>query len=337
MKRSISSTSAWIAALAMALHWVGAPPFARAEVPDVNDLLVAGGFSTSDVEKAKAGEIIRGNLKSSNDRELVATLAFLVKEKPSELMAHLTDGLLMHVDRNVMAWEYVEGTPDAAALAGLELAPDSESRAKRYGEASIGTKLNLSPDEIATFSKLGPDASSEAVEPLLRDMLAARLAAYQKQGLAGIAPYAREDNQMRSPGDDLRSATEAAKTLSKWMPAGYKMILDYPASKVPGSKERFAWSQIDANGTPTIVLTHGLAMPDGDIWVVMQRQFYVSEGYNCEQALAMFLPVEQGTAVFYVNRTSTDQVSGFASGAKRSIGSKLLASQLEELYARVQK
>jgi len=41
-------------------------------------------------------------------------------------------------------------------------------------------------------------------------------------------------------------------------------------------------------------------------------------------------PVQAGTVV-YGNRTSTGQIMGFGGSAKRSIGSKLLESQLESL------
>ena len=69
--------------------------------------------------------------------------------------------------------------------------------------------------------------------------------------------------------------------------------------------------------------------------MAVQRQFYVSTGYNCEQAILGMLPMQNGTLVLYANRTSTDQVTGFGGGAKRKIGSKLLASQIEELFEAV--
>ena len=64
--------------------------------------------------------------------------------------------------------------------------------------------------------------------------------------------------------------------------------------------------------------------------MMLERQFYVSTGYNAEQAVAAFLPADAGTVVVYANRTSTDQIAGLGARAKRSIGSKVLASQLEE-------
>ena len=75
-----------------------------------------------------------------------------------------------------------------------------------------------------------------------------------------------------------------------------------------------------------------LLVPDGAAWVIAQRQFYVSTGYNVEQAITGFLPVEGGTLVIYTNHTSTDQVAGFGGGAKRSIGRKFMAGELKKLF-----
>ena len=50
------------------------------------------------------------------------------------------------------------------------------------------------------------------------------------------------------------------------------------------------------------------------------------------QAIVGFLPVPEGTLVVYTNHTSTDQVAGFGGGAKRSIGRRFMASQLEGLF-----
>ena len=61
----------------------------------------------------------------------------------------------------------------------------------------------------------------------------------------------------------------------------------------------------------------------------------MSRGYNVMQAVGAFLPVEEGTVVVYVNRTSTEQVMGLGGGSKRSIGSRVMASQLRSLYAKV--
>ena len=64
----------------------------------------------------------------------------------------------------------------------------------------------------------------------------------------------------------------------------------------------------------------------------MQRQYYASTGYNAEQAVAGFLPVQEGTVVVYTNHTFTDQVAGFGGSTKRSIGRRMMASKLKEMF-----
>ncbi len=88
----------------------------------------------------------------------------------------------------------------------------------------------------------------------------------------------------------------------------------------------------EAHGTPVFILTHAFSLAEGDAFAICQRQFYSSGNYNVEQALAGFLPVKEGTVVVYVNRTSTDQITGFGGSSKRAIGRKVMASQLKSVF-----
>jgi hypothetical protein len=328
--------SVFLGILLLAIGATVAPAPARAKVPDAATLYKELGFTGASIDQVLAGQIVPGTAKPSNERELVATLAFDVKGlTPTELVKQGKTGLLDQADPNTIAFQLVEGAPSLATFAKLTLSPDGAARARAYTTASPGEALNLSTQEIAAFRKLGAGAGVAAVEGALRSMLLARLQAYQSKGLDGIAPYAREGGEQRSVAGDLRSATKSLTKLEQYVPAAYRFLLDYPKGRPPGTEETFVWSQIQAHGVPTLVLTQKLYIPDGDAWVVVQRQFYVSTGYNCEQALAAFLPVKNGTAVFYVNRTSTDQVMGWAGHAERSIGSRVLESSLESLFEKV--
>jgi hypothetical protein len=44
------------------------------------------------------------------------------------------------------------------------------------------------------------------------------------------------------------------------------------------------------------------------------------------------MPSQRDTIVAYAGRTSTDQVEGIGGGARRSLGSRVLASQLESMF-----
>jgi hypothetical protein len=319
---------------ALALALLAAP--AAAQVPDAATLLADVGFTAEQIAEVEAGKFVQGKSQPSTERELAAAFAFQIAVPPRTLVEQLRTDLLDRTDPNTLAFAMMKSPPGADAFAKLSLQPDAQKRAQAYVSARPGGDLNLSASEISRFAALGSGASVEAVEAAVRSALLARLEAYQARGLAGIEPYARSSGAPRAPAEELRAATQATKRLRELMPAAYAYLLETPAKKPPGTEETFRWSHQTAHGVPTISLTHGLFVPDGDAYVAAQRQFYVSSGYNCEQAIAALLPMKGGTLVLYTNRTSTDQVSGFGGGAKRSLGSKVLASQLEELFRKVQ-
>lgn len=305
---------------------------ASAQIPDAKTLLSALGFSQDQIQQVMSGQIVNGAMKPASDRELVASMVFKLPAPPSQFIADLKAGLGSRTDPTLKATGLFTGAGSAADLAKLSL---DASRANAYTSASPGEDLNLSTQEISTFDALaGSDAS--AVTSAVRVALLARLSAYQKQGLAGIAPYARGGGAQRSCADEIRTMTEATKALKQYVPTAYQMLLGYPGSKAPGTQEFFRWSQVDAHGTPALTLTHAALIPDGDAWVIVQRMYYVSASFNCEQAIAALLPVQGGSVVVYGNRTSTDQVEGWGGDMKRSIGSRLLESQLESQFQKMQ-
>jgi hypothetical protein len=324
-----------VALIALVALLASGAPLAAAQGPSTAELLAALGVSADEIARVEKGEFVTRSMEASTERELVAAFLFFVPVAPGELVRQARQGLVDRVDPNTLAYGLTSAAPSAADFAKLVLKPDAAKQAQAWVTAKPGGSVNLSSQEIASFAALGRDAAVPAVEAALRSSLLARLEAYRQQGLAGIAPYALGDGKQRSPADELRSATRATKNLQKYVPAAYQALLDYPNAKPPGLEETFRWTQLMAHGEPTIVLTHSVAIPDGEAWVVAQRQFYVSTGYNCEQAIAAFLPAKGGTLVVYSNRTSTDQVSGFGGSAKRSLGGKILASQLEDLFQRV--
>ncbi len=310
------------------------PHVAHAAPPtiSVQDFLTAMDLSAAEVEAAKKGEIIAGNAPGSSERELVASMAFVIEGvSPDELVERGEGGLLDAVDDQTIAFSILPENPTLESFAGLSLGADD---LEDFASAEAGETLNLSAEEIEALSKLDKESPVDQVELAVRAALLSRVQAYKAKGLAGIATYQKSIEETRSAAEELRSATLASHSIQEIAPLAYKLLLEYPASIPPGTEEVYRWSYFEAHGETTIVLTHSLYIPDGESWMVVQRQFYVSRGYNSEQAIAAFIPIVEGTAVFYINRTSTDQVAGFGGGTKRSIGSKLLVSQLEALYSK---
>lgn len=308
---------------------------AGAELPQAETLLADLGLSASEIAEVKAGHIVTRSVPAAHERDLATSFAFFAPMSPADLVKQLRAGLLTNVDTNTLSHGTMSGAGSLADFSALALKPDGEKRARRY--TSADADLNLSADEQAAFGKLGATAPVADVEAQLRAQLLARYQAYHAKGLAGIAPYARKGGAARAAGDDLRVALGSVKTLKKYAPSAYAAMAGYPSAQPAGSEDRFTWVQLMAHGAPTIVLTQGLMIPDGDGFLAMQRQFYVSEGFNAEQAIAGILPAQGGSIVIYANHTSTDQVAGFGGSAKRSIGSKLMSSELQGIFMKVQK
>ena len=86
------------------------------------------------------------------------------------------------------------------------------------------------------------------------------------------------------------------------------------------------------SGRPNFALRQRLAMPLEDAYVLADRDFYVSAGYNDTQAVGALLPVENGTVILYLNRTTTDQLGGFGASAKQAIGRGMMAKQISEIF-----
>lgn len=290
------------------------------------------GFPADTERQVLAGKFVRTSPKPTSDRELGVGLAFLVQVPPKKLVEQLRYGLLYAIDPNSKAHGALEGQGDLAQLA--ELRP-SAAQLDAYASAKPGWSLDLSVPEIDAFRALagGPP---QRVEEQVRRSLLARYGDYRAAGLDGIAPYARGGGKQTDVAADLRRASDAAIHLKRHAPRFYEALIGYPKGRSEVG-EIFDWQSYVAHGDPVFILTHSFAKTEGEAVVVCQRQFYVSGSYAAEQAVAGFLPMVEGTLVVYLNRTWTDQVAGFGSAGKRALGNRVLASQLEELFRKLQR
>src|SRR5262249_30829905 len=131
---------------------------------------------------------------------------------------------------------------------------------------------------------------------------------------------------------DLRRETEASKGLKKYAPSFYDLLLNYPQGLPAGAKQQFYGIRYAMSGRPVFALRQRLSMPLDDAFVLSDRDFYVSHEYNDTQAIAALLPAEGGTVVFYVARTTTDQLGGFGASTKQAIGRNMMAKQIAEIF-----
>ena len=305
----------------------GLAQVARAQ-PAADQVLTDAGLSADDKQSVTSGQFVNVSVGGVSDRDLAFAIAFLVKTSPEALAKQIVAGELITADTQVKTFGELSGEGSLADFAKLTLTGDE---AKALSSAKAGDALNLSASEIAAFKALAGGPAS-AVQEQLRRMLLARYQAYRASGLAGIAAYDRGSGRTSDPAADLRKASQATKGLQKYMPAFQKVLLDYPKATLPGMQEKFFWLKSLIHGEMTYVLAHVLVAADGAARVVARREYYVSTGYNAEQTVAGFLPVQGGTVAVTSIHAFTDQVTGVGGSMKRSIGSKVMAGKMKEIY-----
>jgi hypothetical protein len=307
---------------------VAADPPARP--PTSDELMTEAGLSDEDRKKVLAGEYVTTEVAPVSERDLSVGLAFLVKgQTPEALAREVASGELLSADPQVKKSGPFRGAGGLVDLSRIRL---DQAMAMKFAGAKPGQGLNLSTAEAAVFSAI-PNTNPGGANQQLQKMLLSRFQAYKSSGLAGIAPYDRGDGSSDVAGD-LRKASDSLSKWKKHMPALEALLVSYPSGSVPGMQETFHWVDYDLDGKRTFVLNHGIVAPLGDARVAVQRQFYVSSGYNAEQAVAVFVPVSEGTVVLYRNHTFTEQVAGFGSSAKKTIGRGIMTKKLEAMFDR---
>lgn len=304
---------------------------AGASAIDAKTALDKLGFPADTHSRVVAGEFVETALPTTSERDLNVGIAFLVTRPPETLARTVREQMLLErVDPGTIATGKFAGDGTTEQLAGLKLTPAQQ---KAYADATPGDALNLSSEEVAALSSTPKDAA--AIQTEVHELLLARYRAYRAKGLAGLASYARE-GEKADPAADL-AAVDARVRKTAVLPAAFYDLLDnYPNGTPADATQALYWSQFTAHGEDTIALVHSLHATFDGILIGVQRQYYVSNGYNIEQAITGFLPAEGGTLVIYTNHTSTDQVAGFGGSAKRGIGRKFMAGELEKLFKKAQ-
>ena len=318
-----------IVAAALVLGAAGLPsgPIAAHAQPPADQVLTDVGLSADDKRRVLNGEFVTADLGAVSERDLAFSIAFLVKTSPDDLARKIVAGDLIAADEQVKESGVISPNGTLADFAKLDI---SNQAAQTLIGAKAGEALNLSASEISGFSILR-GGTTHSVQQQLHRMLLARYQAYRASGLGGIAPYDR-GGSTTDLAADLRKAGQSTRHLANYAPALHAVLLDYPTATVPGMRENFYWLKYNIQGKETYVLAHVLAASEGAARVVVQRQYYASTGYNGEQALAGFLPVQEGTVVVYGAHAFTDQVAGFGGSMKRSIGHRVMADQMKKLF-----
>jgi len=305
----------------------------RAEAAEIEELMAALSFSSEDLEAVRAGKFVSARLKSASDRELAIALAVKLPIEPQDLVAILERGGALSLNPKVKHFGVVRKPVGTEDLADITLGPD---QIDRWRNAVAGEDINLSEDEFGELrtertSTRGEPAPVAAIQEAARQILYSRMRLYQISGLDGIAPYRRSDGNVRDPAHEIRLASVADRGIGLLPSEFYDVLLGYP-DRIPAQfQEVFFWALEEGPGGRLVNLTHRFAVAVDGGFGIVQRQFFVTAGYNMEQAVSRIFSVKGGSILLYTNRTSTDAVGGFGGSARRGIGDRMLEGELKSV------
>jgi len=306
------------------------------------------GFDAGERARVMAGEIVTRGFDEQTDKELSVSLAMVVPVPMDRLLGELKPGGLLEHDRQILSYGVIRdvSAPDADFDA-LQFGAREADEIDALFNARPGSKINLDAGECARFEGLrrrfpsGRCASNpecaKAVASEYRQILKARLASYVALGPDGIAPYAREDGKRAAPGEELKTAASDLRPVSEEAGPLLRAFRDFPRGDQTLFESKFLWLEQLVQDRPAVILAHRVRHVEASFAFLAERQFYVGRSYNSLQVVAGLFPFEGKTFVFYLNRTSTDQVAGSLQGTRHSAGRKIMAKQIREHFEEIRK
>jgi hypothetical protein len=315
-------------------------PVRAAEPMTASQVAQALGLDRAAEQKLLAGEIVTAEREETTAKQLAVSIGMLLEGDPAALAAAVLDGQTLQANPAILGFGKIEPGAAAAGLAGVAYTAAEVEEVRKLLQAQAGDEFNLSAEELASLheataqyapQQAGDPAVVQAVNEAYRSILLGRLQAYLARGVAGIAPYQR-DGRVSDPAEDLRAAAEASQLLQQAVPDMYRGLVDFPEHQPADVQQAFFWVKEMANDRPVFSLNHRMVQRRPDGLILLSRTFYAGHSFNASLSGAGVLPVEDGNAVFYTNRTASDQVAGFMQAMRHELGRGMMRDALVESF-----
>lgn len=298
-------------------------------------------LADTDAQRLLAGEIISGDLQEGSRKEIAISIAMFVRAPLQEVFDAAHSARTLEAARNIIMFRDLgDQTPTEQSFAELGYTSDDTLDLFLLAQAEPGFRFNLAPSEILQLREVGNKFGTRGagtdptvrnhVNATYRTILLSRYRAYLEGGIRVIGSYDRGGGDTVWPGREL--ATAAAKMLlPDYAPDFYRAFIDYPQNTSSDIEHSFYWIKQRIGDRPGFVLAHRLFQRKPGYALMAERQFYVGHSYNTRQIIVGCLPVEEGTMVFYTNRTSTDRVDvESVSDILHEMGRRQLRNQVTE-------
>lgn len=310
--------------------------------PSIDVLLKRLGYSEEDKGALLSGKIIATDLTKTRDDQLIAAVAVQLNASISDLAENARKGLNIERDQDVMAFGRLTGEGGSDAFEKARYTAQDGDEIKQLINLKANGTFNLSKAEMQAVSdalggvKASDSSAADKASDAYRAVLLGRHQAYLAKGLDGIADY--EAGTALEPSTQLREVFDQAKPfLDEFFPAFGKALGAFPDGQSDDISSDFYWLKRNVEGRPVFILSHQMVQSGDDFVLLSQRQYFVGHTYESLQVVAVALPTETGSAVFYANSAYTDKVTGFFNGVAQSVGQSRTREDLTKYFDNVRK
>jgi hypothetical protein len=307
---------------------------AAAPAPSIREVLSLAGIPAHKISRLEEGEIITHNIQEATDKEIAMSVAMYLAVPPVKIVDYMRTVELFAIDADVTAYGSIPNNANSSDFKRFAFSESQIDEAIDLLNMEDTDNFNLSSQEISSFLTLQNTLANADKNTLLkkvsqkyREILQQRWQAYRTSGLKGIAPYTRDEGVV-SPATELTISVETCKALSHYFPELFHGWMNFPVSLPLGAEEHFHWINRMVENRPTAILAHSVLQMTHYGAVILGRQFYVGHSYNSSHVCVGILPYREGTLVYYIESSSTDQVAGIAGGLRHVVGRAQLKEQM---------
>ena len=201
--------------------------------------------------------------------------------------------------------------------------------------------LNLSTGEYALLKqRLKPHRRDNRATKIavasdaMREILIGRYRQYRKNGLRGIAGYARSDTESIDVGKELRLSTEVFKPFSDEFPQFYGVMHDYP-SGAECCNHYFRWLKVKIDKRPVFALVHTMVWKSDDYVLATERFYYVSSTLNSLQFTLSWLKYDEGSYMGLAMTANSDILDSMMGRMLRPVGRKVAKNMISKIMLAV--
>ena len=201
-----------------------------------------------------------------------------------------------------------------------------------------GDSFNLSKEEIKKWKDASKNSKDkiQTASIFYQEILEKRLLEYQEKGIKGISTY-RHLGADTSVALGMEKSSAFLNSFKKLIPDLYSDYMNFPKTTSKGTKQSFFILKDELEGRPTFILKHQMSKENANMFVVAERQFYISHDLDAIQTQILCIPYKDGTLIALSSQSYTPKVSGFARGMAVEIGRKMMGKQILPMLEKIQK